>query len=275
MASNIDLNCSFCKKDFKSKTSLDFHQKNTKSCLEIQGKINDSYKCEHCDKILCTQARLNSHIEVCKVKLNKKKEEKDEYIKRIEKENKENKEKDEYIKRIEKENKEKDEYIKRFEQENKQKLKENEEYIRKLEKEKDDHIKRIEKENEEYKTRLKDKEEYILKIEEMLEKATNSIVEIAKQPKNITNTNTNSNNSRIKTQNNIQNNFDINDIQKINNVLENHLTPEVLTKGQKGVAEMLKTHLLQTDNGDLLYECTDVARQKFEFVNKDGWISRN
>jgi len=106
----------------------------------------------------------------------------------------------------------------------------------------------------------------------MLEKTTNSIVEIAKQPKNITNTNTNtnSNNNRIKTQNNIQTNFDINDIQKITNVLESHLTPEVLSKGQKGVAEMLKDHLLQTDAGDLLYECTDIARQKFEFLNKDG-----
>jgi len=35
---------------------------------------------------------------------------------------------------------------------------------------------------------------------------------------------------------------------------------------------MLKTHLLQTEKGDLLYECTDVARQKFEFVNKEGLV---
>jgi hypothetical protein len=64
----------------------------------------------------------------------------------------------------------------------------------------------------------------------------------------------------------------VNDIQKITNVLETHLTPEVLCKGQKGVAEMLKQHLLQTETGEPLYECTDVSRQKFEFVNKDGMV---
>ena len=33
---------------------------------------------------------------------------------------------------------------------------------------------------------------------------------------------------------------------------------------------MLKTHLLQTESGEPMYECTDVARQKFEFRNVDG-----
>lgn len=234
MTSNNDLICQFCNTNFKRKYNLIFHQKNTKSCLEKQGKINETYKCEYCDKILSNQNRLNTHIEVCKVVLNKKSEEKDEYIKRLEKENKD------YKLKLNKKNKESD----------------NEDYKMRL------------KENE---VKLKEKEDYISKLEEMLEKVTNSIVEIAKQPKNITNTNTNTNsNNRIKTQNNIQTNFDINDIQKITNVLESHLTPEVLLKGQKGVAEMLKDHLLQTDTGDLLYECTDIARQKFEFVNKDG-----
>lgn len=270
MSSNNELRCSFCDKEFKSKSSLDFHQKNTKSCLEKQGKINDNYKCQHCNKILSTLTRLNTHIDVCKVKLNKKNEEKEDYIKSLEKENKENKENKEMLNKM---NEEKNEYIKRIEKENK-------DYkdILKRNEEKDEYIKRIEKENEEYKmklkeneVKLKEKQQYILKLEEMLEKRTNSIIEIAKQPKNITTTNTNSNNSRIKTQNNTQNNnFDINDIQKITQVLENHLTPEVLSKGQKGVAQMLKDHLLQTDTGNLLYECTDTSRQKFEFKNKHG-----
>jgi hypothetical protein len=29
---------------------------------------------------------------------------------------------------------------------------------------------------------------------------------------------------------------------------------------------------VKTDSGKLLYECTDVARQKFEFINQDGNI---
>lgn len=120
----------------------------------------------------------------------------------------------------------------------------------------------------EYKLLLSEKDKVINDLKNMLEKANNTIFDIAKQPKTI---NTNHTDNRIKTQNNTQI-FDINDIQKITNVLENYLTPEVICKGQKGVAEMLKVHLLQTENGDPLYECTDASRQKFEFVNKDGIV---
>jgi hypothetical protein len=120
--------------------------------------------------------------------------------------------------------------------------------------------------------KIKEKEEYISKLEDLLKGANQTIHDIAKQPKTIQ-TNTNSNNdNRIKTQNNLSQVFDINDIKKINNVLEKHLTPDVLSKGQKGVAEMLKEHLLQNDKGELIYECTDVSRQKFEFINTYGFV---
>ena len=50
-----------------------------------------------------------------------------------------------------------------------------------------------------------------------------------------------------------------------------------MANGQKGLAEMLersssKRHLLQNDKGEPIYECTDVSRQKFEFVNKHGFL---
>lgn len=150
-------------------------------------------------------------------------------------------------------------------------LKEKDEFIYELKndiKKMDKNLSKMKTEIDQYKTKLLDKEEYISKLEQLLKNANEAIIEMAKQPK--TNTiNTNSNN-RIKTH--IQNNFDITDIQKITNVIENHLTPEVISQGQKGLAEMLKQHLLQTENGELLYECTDVSRQKFEFINKDGII---
>jgi len=130
------------------------------------------------------------------------------------------------------------------------------------------------KENEtiikECQIKLKEKEEYISKIEDLLKEANQTIHNIAKQPKTVQ-TNTN-NDNRIKTQNNLSQVFDINNIKKINNILENYLTPEVLSKGQKGVAEMIKQHLLQNERGELIYECTDVSRQKFEFINTYGFI---
>lgn len=53
-------------------------------------------------------------------------------------------------------------------------------------------------------------------------------------------------------------------------MLDLHLTPDVMRRGQEGVAEMLKERLLKTETGEPIYECTDVARQKFEFRNADG-----
>jgi hypothetical protein len=77
------------------------------------------------------------------------------------------------------------------------------------------------------------------------------IIQPLNQPKTISNNNDN----RIRTQNNIQQTFDINDVKRISNVLEHHLTPDVLSGGQKGLAEMLKKHLLQNDKGEPIYEC--------------------
>lgn len=118
-----------------------------------------------------------------------------------------------------------------------------------------------------FKEKEKQKDEYISKLEKSLNKANQTIAEIAKQPK------TTNNNSDNRVNNNyITNNFDINDIKKISDVLDNHLTPDVLRRGQEGIADMLKNNLLQTENGEPIYECTDVARQKFEFRNADGNI---
>ena len=131
-----------------------------------------------------------------------------------------------------------------------------------------------EKEYREYKELLSKKDQEITIIKEnikdlknQLKDANNTIAEIAKQPKSVSN-----NDNRIKNQHNITQTFDINDVNKISKILENHLTPNVLANGQKGLAEMLKTHLLQNEKGEPIYECKDVARQKFEFINKHGYL---
>jgi len=238
-----EFNCEFCKSCFVNKTTLLEHQKTAKFCLNKRGEKNEEIKCKYCDKILTTHQRLNTHLSICKVKLKEINEEKNNYIKSIVDQN------EKYITKIK-------ELVKKIneKEESETKIKENE-------------IKLREKE-----IKLKEKEEYISKLEELLKEANQTIHNIAKQPKTIQ-TNTNSNNdNRIKTQNNLSQVFDINDIKKINNVLEKHLTPDVLAKGQKGVAEMLKEHLLQNEKGELIYECTDVSRQKFEFINTYGFI---
>lgn len=222
----------------------------------------DNLKCEFCNFEFKRKSNLNYHQKTSKSCLSKQGKTNDtfkcEYCEKIlSTQNRLNAHLDICKVKSVKNNKDKDFQILNLEKENN--------YMKSLLKEKDDEIKSLLKEKDNMNCQLID-------YKNMLENANNAIVDIAKQPKSTINqTNTNSNN-RIRTQNNVQNNFDIDDIQKITNVLENHLTPDVLCKGQKGVAEILKQHLLQTENGEPLYECTDVSRQKFEFVNKNGVV---
>ena len=138
----------------------------------------------------------------------------------------------------------------------------NEKYQNQL-KEKDGLLKEKDEKLKEQDILLKQKDSYIEKIEDLLQKANDTIAEIAKQPKTTNNTD-----NRVQTQ---HINFDIDNIAKITSILENHLTPDVLSRGQEGVADMLKEHLLQSE-GKPIYECTDVSRQKFQFHNVHGDI---
>lgn len=250
--------CEFCDKNFKNKTTLLTHQKTAKFCLEKQGIKNEDYKCEHCNKVLSTHARLMTHINICKLKdFNGKEIQK--YKDLLEEKDKELKQKDSIIKKYQsmiKENNYKEEKYKAI-------IEEKEERYKAI----------IEEKENKYKALLDEKDEKYHEIKSMFKNSNETIAEIAKQPKTI-NTNShndNRNDNRIKSQNNTQR-FDVNDIKRINTVLESHLTPAVLAKGQKGVAEMLKEHLLKNEDGELIYECTDVSRQKFEFVNQNGFI---
>ena len=229
----MDLKCEFCDKKFSTKSNLSNHQKTTKYCLILQGKENENkkYKCDLCEKEFTVNQNLREHYVNC-LKINSK------YTENLKK--KEEKYQDEL--------RTKDNLITQLKDEIKQRDCENDLNV------------------VQFKEREKRKDEYISKLEELLNKANQTIAEIAKQPKT-----TNNSDNRVNN-NYITNNFDINDIEKISDVLDNHLTPDVLRRGQEGIADMLKNHLLQTENGEPIYECTDVSRQKFEFRNSDGNI---
>ena len=75
--------CDFCNHEFSTKSYLNYHIKNAKYCLELQGTYNnDTYKCTYCSKILASQKRLSSHLDICTEYAIKK-----EYNKRIDMEN--------------------------------------------------------------------------------------------------------------------------------------------------------------------------------------------
>ena len=64
------MDCSYCKKKFSSKSSLNSHQKTTKYCLKLRddSKLNYLKKCEYCDKSFTTKQNLLIHYIECKNK---------------------------------------------------------------------------------------------------------------------------------------------------------------------------------------------------------------
>ena len=61
--------CEYCESLLSTTSSLNYHQKHTKMCLRIQGKMVDTQeKCEFCDKILSSKTSMKRHMVICKYK---------------------------------------------------------------------------------------------------------------------------------------------------------------------------------------------------------------
>ena len=62
------MECEFCKNTYSCKSSLNYHQKNSRSCLKLQGKNNSGIQCIYCNKNISTRKYLKNHLLICKVK---------------------------------------------------------------------------------------------------------------------------------------------------------------------------------------------------------------
>ena len=90
---NLQIECNFCKSILKTNSSLNYHMKNNKKCLEIQKEKNPNmekiikkdFKCEYCNKLFSSKNNLILHINTCKSKIETLKKESKIYI--LEKEN--------------------------------------------------------------------------------------------------------------------------------------------------------------------------------------------
>jgi hypothetical protein len=56
------MECTFCKKVFSTKPNLINHQKTTKYCLQLQGRVNTNFLCDYCNKHFTSQQTLNEHV---------------------------------------------------------------------------------------------------------------------------------------------------------------------------------------------------------------------
>jgi hypothetical protein len=114
---------------------------------------------------------------------------------------------------------------------------------------------------------LKDKDKHIKELEDKL--ASIALAGVTKST--TTNNNINNNNNKIL---NISS-LDINDIEKIKNILDTKFDHNYIIDGQKGVAQFLVDHYLKDDEGKLKYVCTDPSRQIFKYKDDLGDIQKD
>ena len=232
------MDCEFCKKTFSTKSNLTAHQKSAVYCLELQGKENKNFVCEHCSKTFTLHKTLNEHILICKEKQKKEKESVDNYYKDLTK-------KLEKYQGIEKRLDEKNKENKQL----KEKLQEKNDYISKLE------------------AKLEKME---AKLESKLEKLESTVTTIALEAKTVSakpvTTNNTTNHITVTNNTNVLNLSQ----EHVKKVLKDNIDYNVVYAGQAGLATLVVEKMLTDSDGKLMYHCVDPSRQMFEFTGENG-----
>jgi hypothetical protein len=131
---------------------------------------------------------------------------------------------------------------------------EKDEEIKKIRNEKDEEIKKLQIRIVELETENK----IYLQGHEVIQK-------LAVQPKI-----TNNNDNRIRINNNF---FD--NPERIKQMIDEKLTKDYISDGQKGVAQFACNNLLKDENGNMNYICSDPSRHIFKFQNSEGNIEKD
>ena len=92
------------------------------------------------------------------------------------------------------------------------------------------------------------------------------VQKLAAQPK----TTTNNNDNRIRVNNNF---FD--NPERMKQMIDEKLTKDYISDGQKGVAQFACNNLLKDENGNMNYICSDLSRNVFKFYNSEGNIEKD
>ncbi len=192
--------CEFCNKSYSTLSSLNYHKKTTKFCIELQKQsnininLNPIYNCDYCEKNFTTKSSLSNHITICDFKICREKVENEynEYKVKVKNEYNEYKikvesEYNEYKVKVENDLTNLKENISKNEHEIKLKDDQILEYKLRLES-KDEQLKMKDEQ-------LKSKDDMINKLQQQLESLTKELI---KRPQIVNNNNTNSNNYTIE-----------------------------------------------------------------------------
>jgi hypothetical protein len=273
------MNCEYCNKEFKSKSSLNNHKNKAKYCLVIQGKLEQKeiiFKCDFCEKVLSSKRNLEIHKEKCRgkkedifqceycKKILSSKQNLDIHIKKCEIIQIENEFKCEYCEKY-LSSKQKLEYHKNICDIKKDKeLKELKEKTDKELKEKEKIIIKLKTQNENYKEKEKNYKEQIKDLQNKLDKIANKAIDKPTTTHNTTNNILN-----------IASYIDFNDVEKIKTIINDKFTIDNVITGQKGLASFAKEHLLTDENGNSSYLCADASRNVFKYKTPDGEIKKD
>jgi hypothetical protein len=139
---------------------------------------------------------------------------------------------------------------------------------------KDTEIKNLKKENKKIKNLLSEKVEENKKLQmRIIELETENkiylqdrdlVQKLATQPK------TTNNDNRIRINNNF---FD--NPERIKQMIDEKLTKDYISDGQKGVAQFACKNLLKDENGNMNYICSDLSRHIFKYQNSEGNIEKD
>jgi hypothetical protein len=241
--------CEFCNNKFKNISNLNNHKKRTKYCIELQKQKNSEVsnyltECQYCSKSFSSHI-FKRHLETCKLK-------KENCITVLEERNKFLEDRNKFLE---------EKYI------SQSKLIEEIQYELKSKDELIEFIKRKINNEIDIKNSLKEEIAGLKAKNEIYEVEHKCILDIAKQPKNITNTN-----NKILA---IQTSLNLNDIDYVKNALENNYKVDYILDGQKGLAEFAVENILKDENGKLKYVCTDPSRQIFKYKDELGDIQKD
>ena len=239
------MECQYCKCTLMSKSSLNYHKKNNKKCLEIQSAnsdviVSDLVMCTHCNT---SHARSNiaKHLTICKALRESNHE-------TIVKEHEQFKTENQKL---------------RFE--NERLLLENEQF-KVSQKQTEQHNQQLKEYNEQLKIQVAILERESAIYSKDRDHKDEVIISMAQQPKT-------SNRTTVNVTNNLST-FDPDEVkQRVFNVMSS-MTKHDVVEGQRGLGRLIGSCLNNSD-GTKMMTCSDYSRGIFLLKNSDGNIDKD
>ena len=114
-----------------------------------------------------------------------------------------------------------------------------------------------------------DRKNYALnEVNKILDADRKCVHDIAKQPKNISNS---VNNSIV----NLLTPMDFSNKENIKSIINDKYNIDYIFSGQKGCAQFAYDNIIRDNDGNLKYICTDIGRSIYKYKDEDGNIQRD